>query len=216
MEKLPIENAHLEYKKASSSVPRDCWETVSAFANTDGGVIILGVTETNEQTFMLRKILRLSYVPLQKMITRVQFNGKTTAFHVVVAGSIPVTRFEPYVLCQISKRNIHKYINFLAHWEDIVRVLNPSISTGLKMEVNIMALDREIINANGTQVEVFRNNDLNAELIKNNISEFERTHMSKNMAKDHMKILLRNRASMRQPRTLKDRKSPKGLIKSRI
>ncbi|EQM55092.1 hypothetical protein N692_09715 [Lactiplantibacillus plantarum EGD-AQ4] len=48
MEKLPIENAHLEYKKASSSVPRDCWETVSAFANTDGGVIILGVTETKK------------------------------------------------------------------------------------------------------------------------------------------------------------------------
>ncbi|MBQ0836302.1 hypothetical protein [Lactiplantibacillus pentosus] len=74
-----------------------------------------------------------------------------------------------------------------------------------------MTLDREIINANGTQVEAFRNNDLNAELIKNNISEFERTHMSKNMAKDHMKILLSNRASMRQPRTLKDRKSPKKL-----
>lgn len=67
--------------------------------------------------------------------------------------------------------------------EDIVRVLNPSISTGLKMEVNIMALDREIINANGTQVEAFRNNDLNAELIKNNISEFWRTHMSKRYGK---------------------------------
>ncbi len=33
-----------------------------------------------------------------------------------------------------------------------------------------MALDKEIINANGTQVEAFRNNDLNTELIKNNIS----------------------------------------------
>ena len=51
------------------------------------------------------------------------------------------------------------------------------------MEVNIMALDKEIINANGKQVEAFRNNDLNTELIKNNISEFERTHMSKRYGK---------------------------------
>ncbi|USJ86920.1 ATP-binding protein [Lactiplantibacillus pentosus] len=48
MEKLHIENAHLEYKKASNSVSSDCWGTVSAFASTDGGIIILGVTETNK------------------------------------------------------------------------------------------------------------------------------------------------------------------------
>ena len=56
MEKLHIENAHLEYKKASNSVSSDRWGTVSAFASTDGGIIILGVTETNKQTFMLRRI----------------------------------------------------------------------------------------------------------------------------------------------------------------
>ncbi len=50
MKKLPIENSHLEYKQASSSVPKDCWETVSAFANTDGGVIILGITETKKNS----------------------------------------------------------------------------------------------------------------------------------------------------------------------
>lgn len=48
MEKLHIENAHLEYKKAYNSVSSDCWGTVSAFANTDGGVIILGITKTNK------------------------------------------------------------------------------------------------------------------------------------------------------------------------
>lgn len=42
---LPDEDRYLEYKKNSSSLSKDMWETVSSFANTAGGVIILGVTE---------------------------------------------------------------------------------------------------------------------------------------------------------------------------
>ncbi len=43
---LPIEGLHLEYKKASKNrVPKAMWDTVSAFANTDGGTIILGADE---------------------------------------------------------------------------------------------------------------------------------------------------------------------------
>ena len=46
MEKLQqFEDIHTEYKKAKKNVPNDMWETVSAFANTDGGNIYLGVTE---------------------------------------------------------------------------------------------------------------------------------------------------------------------------
>lgn len=39
------ENAYLEAKKAEKGIPASIWESYSAFCNTDGGVLLLGVSE---------------------------------------------------------------------------------------------------------------------------------------------------------------------------
>lgn len=44
---LVHENENIEYKESFDKLPSDIWSTYSAFANTKGGLIILGVSEDN-------------------------------------------------------------------------------------------------------------------------------------------------------------------------
>lgn len=50
---IPNEGITLEYKTASFSLPKNFWDSYSALANTDGGMIILGVSEPKKHNYKI-------------------------------------------------------------------------------------------------------------------------------------------------------------------
>ena len=47
------ENLHVEFKEARTALPGDFFDSVSAFLNTDGGIIILGGKRITEDRRLL-------------------------------------------------------------------------------------------------------------------------------------------------------------------
>lgn len=51
------EDHRIEVKKAKSQVPDSLWSSYSAFANTDGGIILLGVDEKDDHSFVVKGVV---------------------------------------------------------------------------------------------------------------------------------------------------------------
>ena len=62
------EAVDLEFKIAKDGLPNSLWDTYSSFANTDGGVIILGVKEYKQQ-FIIEGLTKEYYKRVKKEIT---------------------------------------------------------------------------------------------------------------------------------------------------
>ena len=45
LKRMGSDDFSVEVKESATTLSRDVWETVSAFANTAGGIIVLGVSE---------------------------------------------------------------------------------------------------------------------------------------------------------------------------
>lgn len=50
---IKFESANIEYKEAKQKLPEDIYKVISAFANSKGGIIILGIK--HEKAGMIRQ-----------------------------------------------------------------------------------------------------------------------------------------------------------------
>lgn len=111
------DDAFVEVKASATSLPNDVWESVSAFGNTNGGVIILGLSENDNfkpvETFALERVRdqfvsgfeggkkreKLDNAPQYKL-QRMEFEGAQV---LVIEIAEVETRFKP---CYLHSRGI--------------------------------------------------------------------------------------------------------------
>ncbi|GHU67823.1 hypothetical protein FACS189413_03350 [Bacteroidia bacterium] len=91
-----IEWDNFEVKTARTDVPKDVWETVSAFSNTSGGWIVFGVLQLSPQAKRYKidgKNVLAFYIPSSD-IKPVYFNGVQNTFIRTGSGDQQASEFE--------------------------------------------------------------------------------------------------------------------------
>ena len=85
------ENNRIEAKKSLGGLPKSIWETYSAFANTHGGIILLGVEEWAD------KSLHTVDLPDPDRLIKVKCSPSQGHFHLTHSGCIPAG-YSPVVM----------------------------------------------------------------------------------------------------------------------
>lgn len=76
-EKLEQENIQLEYKTAKNTLPKDFWYTYSAFANTKGGFVILGISENSKFDYQIEGVNNPQKI-INELITSLHNSNKVS------------------------------------------------------------------------------------------------------------------------------------------
>ena len=78
LRRMGSDDLNVEVKESAMTLSRDVWETVSAFANTAGGIIVLGVSE------------RAGFVPVENFETEKVLNQFVSGMGDAVEESWPI------------------------------------------------------------------------------------------------------------------------------
>lgn len=134
------ESSNLEFKKSAEKLPKDVWETYSAFANTSGGYIILGVTEPTPYKYNIEGVgnsdriladlfntaanhdkVSRNVLHNQNVATEM-IDGKTVI--IIQIDELPVNQKPLYLNRNLSQTYIRKNSgDYLASAEDISRFM---------------------------------------------------------------------------------------------
>ena len=94
------EGNRYEAKLAKGGLPNSIWETYSAFANTDGGIILLGVKENKDHTFTYEDIENLE--KLEKAFWDNINNKKVVNINILSNSNFEIKEIEGKHIIQIT------------------------------------------------------------------------------------------------------------------
>lgn len=163
------ENNLIEFKKSKGGLPNSLWESYSAFANTNGGTIVLGIDEPQKNVFESAKLTESEVLELQKRFWDNINNVQKISVNMLVDKDVYVDDYEGYPILVIKVRRASRfekpvYINNNVY-NGTYRRNHEGDYHCTKNEIDLMIKDSNIQSNDKTCLEDFTLEDINLESI---------------------------------------------------
>lgn len=178
-----IEWDDFEAKEAKSELPKSVWETVSAFANTSGGWIVLGVKQIgkkfeiqgvdniekldNDFSTVLRGHEKFN-VLIQHKVKKYEIDGKK-----VISFFIPSSEHKPVYFNALSNTFIRTGSGDQRANDTEINALLHDQSFGIRSDLKVEGYTLEHLDKNSVQTYRNRVRNFNPELPYNNLSDVD-------------------------------------------
>ncbi len=97
------ESDDLEFKSAAGGFPRTFWDTYSAFANSEGGMIVLGVAE-KKNDFYLDTLTEEQILKYQKDFWNNVNNKSTVSCNLLTPKDVEVVEYKGYYITPVRDK----------------------------------------------------------------------------------------------------------------
>lgn len=170
------ERLHAECKEAFGALPDALWESYSAFANTDGGVILLGVKERDDHSFFVQGVKDAD--ALIKCFWDTANNAEKVSLNVVDRRGVYAVDCDgkQVVVIEVPRADRHDRPVFIGHdvFEGSYRRNGEGDYMMKRESVETMIRDKCIVTADACILEEVGVDELNADTIRRYRSRFAR------------------------------------------
>lgn len=167
--KVLNENNQIEFKKAKGGLPNSLWTSYSAFANTNGGTIVLGIYEPQKNVYVSAMLSEAEVNDLHKKFWDTINNTLKVSINILVDKDVYIDTYEDYYVLVIKVKRANRY--------DKPVYINGNVYNGTfrrnnegdyhcnKPEIDLMIKDASNVPTDKTCLEDFTLDDLNQESI---------------------------------------------------